>query len=228
MLKEESKKTIKIFIAVYTISFVFVNWNDVSWLFNYRALFGMVDEFFTPYPSATSAVSADNAVIFNTQNNGVAQNIKAGYTDKENSIEIPSIRIFAPIIIPRYADKNSISKDLENGVVYYPGSVLPGQNGQIVVLGHSSPLNWPKIKYDWVFSNINNLDDGDQIIVNLENKRYVYIVNEKRIIKKGEEISFRQYKENFNSLILVSCWPPGKDTQRIAVESSLSINLTEE
>ena len=112
--KEETKITIKIFIAIYIISFVFVNWNDVSWLFNYKAIFGLVDEFFTPYPSATSAISASNSINFNTKNNGAVQNIKAEYTDKENSIEIPAIKISVPIIFPRYADKNSISKDLEN------------------------------------------------------------------------------------------------------------------
>jgi LPXTG-site transpeptidase (sortase) family protein len=228
MIKKEKKITIKAFIIIYIISFIIINWNDISWLFNYKAVFGLADDFFTPYPSIKAVASVNETLYLNNQNinpqnNSELQNIKPVYTSKENSIEIPSIGIIAPIIFSKTTDKNLIAKDLDNGVVYYPGSVLPGQNGQIIILGHSAPLNWPKIKHDWVFSKINNLETGDEIIVNLENKQYLYIVKEKTIIERGEEINSNMSPEDFNSLILVSCWPPGKDILRIAVKSYLYI-----
>lgn len=222
MDKKEKEKIIKRFVIIYMISFIFINWNDVSWIFNYKAVSGLTDDFFTPYPSIEAALPVD----YGENNNSLAQNdtkqeIEFTYTDKENSLEIPAIGISAPIIFPKATDKNSIAKDLDKGTVYYPGSVLPGQKGQIMILGHSAPPNWPKIKHDWVFSKINDLKAGDEIIINLENKRYVYTVKEKTIVKRGEEVTFASSEEDSSSLILVSCWPPGKDIQRIAVRSSL-------
>lgn len=216
MDKKEKIKTIKVFVAVYIISLILINWNDVSWIFNYKAILGMTNDFFTPYPSINTS--------FLSENNQTQTQAEAVYTDKENSLEIPAIGISAPIVFSKKTDKSSMAKDLDKGVAYYPGSVMPGQKGQIIILGHSAPLNWPKIKYDWVFSNINNLKSGDKIIINLENRQYVYIVENKEIIKRGEEITLGQAAENFNNLILVTCWPPGKDIQRIAVFSSLNNN----
>ena len=113
-------------------------------------------------------------------------------------------------------------KDLNAGVVYYPGSVYPGQIGQIVILGHSAPAGWPKIKHDWVFSDLNNLSAGDIILIDLNNKQYKYIVKQKTIIGKGADIP--EYGFTKNVLTLVSCWPPGKDYQRIAVQAELVDN----
>ncbi len=224
MDKKEGIKTIKIFVAIYILSFMLINWSDVSWIFNYKVIFGLADDFFTPYPSINASfLSGNNQYQFQkelieNQNNN---KIEAIYTNKEDSLEIPAIGIFTPIVFSKNTDKNSMAKDLDKGVAYYPGSVLPGQKGQIIILGHSAPLNWPKIKYDWVFSDINNLKPGNEVIINLENRQYVYIVENKAIVKKGEEITLGPSAENFNNLILVSCWPPGKDIQRIAVFSSL-------
>lgn len=231
MDKKEKIKTIKIFVVIYIISLILINWNDVSWIFNYKIILGMTDDFFTPYPSINASFLSENnqnkiqnEVTQNKNNNTTDAVYTAIYTEKENSLEIPAIGIFAPIVFSEKIDKTSMAKDLDKGVAYYPGSVLPGQKGQIVILGHSAPSNWPKIKYDWVFSKINDLKAGDEIIINLENRQYVYIVEDKEIIKKGEEINLGLAAENFNNLILVSCWPPGKDIQRIAVQSSLDNN----
>ncbi|MDP2741763.1 MAG: sortase [bacterium] len=228
MDKKEKEKMIKRFIIIFMISFILINWNDVSWIFNYKAVSGLTDDFFTPYPSIKATLPVDDSLYpnYGENNNSLAQNdtnkeIEFTYTDKENSLEIPAIGISAPIIFSKTTDKNLIAKDLDKGTVYYPGSVLPGQKGEIMILGHSAPPNWPKIKHDWVFSKINDLKAGDEIIINLENKQYIYIVKEKAIVKRGEEVTFASSAENFSSLILVSCWPPGKDIQRIAVRSSL-------
>jgi LPXTG-site transpeptidase (sortase) family protein len=83
-------------------------------------------------------------------------------------------------------------------------------------LGHSAPAGWPKIKYDWVFSRLNELSDGDEIFVYFENKKYTYQFSKKIFLEKGEELpSLLTNSENI--LVLISCWPPGKDLRRIAV-----------
>jgi len=218
MTNEEKKKKVKkfaiIFIAFYLIGFFVINWNDVSWIFNYKAVGGLIDDFFTPYES-TQAFSTVNASKI------VQPQVKFTYSDKNNILEIPKIGISVPIIFSQSADRNSLLKDLDKGVIYYPGSVLPGQSGQIVILGHSAPPNWPKIKHDWVFSELDNLSPGDQIIVYADYKKYTYTVRQKNILKKGQDITPLNLTQNGNYLALVSCWPPGKDLQRITVQAEI-------
>jgi LPXTG-site transpeptidase (sortase) family protein len=91
-------------------------------------------------------------------------------------------------------------------------------------LGHSAPPGWPNIKYDWVFTNLDKLAPGDTILIDLNNKQYKYVVKSKTIIKRGADVPTDGLAANNNVLTLISCWPPGKDYQRIAVVSELTDN----
>jgi LPXTG-site transpeptidase (sortase) family protein len=220
MDKEKAIKTFKIAAILYVASFIIINWNDVSWIFNYKEVSGLVGDFFNPYPSIDA--SSINAYFYPNHNQTAIQEIKeikTFYTDKQSAIEIPKISISVPIIFSQNADKTSIMKDLDKGVVYYPGSVYPGQVGQILILGHSAPVGWPKIKHDWVFSDLEKLSAGDKIMIDLNNKQYNYTVRKKTIIQRGADVPV--YNSANNVLTLISCWPPGKDYQRIAVQAEL-------
>ncbi|MFH1610535.1 MAG: sortase [Patescibacteria group bacterium] len=201
---------------IYLVSFIVINWNDVSWIFNYRTVSGIVSDFLNPYPS----VNASSIFYLNNSQNNIQnisqpiKEIKTTYTDKQNTLEIPKISISVPMIFSQSTEKKSLIKDLDKGVVYYPGSVLPGQTGQIIILGHSAPPGWPKVKHDWVFSELNDLNIGDSILIDLDNKQYTYIVKQKLIIDKGADVPAGE-------LTLVSCWPPGKDYKRIVVQAEL-------
>jgi len=224
MNKKQLFKTTKIVALIYLASFLIINWNDVSWVFNYKEVSGIISDFLNPYP--TIDASSINDIYFypnHSQNTGQTINEgKTAYTDKQNTLEVSKLGISIPIIFSQNTDKTAIMKDLDSGVVYYPGSVYPGQIGQIVILGHSAPMGWPKIKHDWVFSDLNNLSAGDIILIDLNNKQYKYIVKQKTIIGKGADIP--EYGFTKNVLTLVSCWPPGKDYQRIAVQAELVDN----
>jgi len=222
----QKRKILKLAVWVYVISFLVINWIDVSWVFNYREVSGLISDFFNPYPSIDSTTISKT--YFNPNKVQTAQvavkkveSIKTTYTDKQKTLEIPKISISVPIIFSASSEKNSITKDLDQGVVYYPGSVYPGQTGHIVILGHSAPPGWPKIKHDWVFTDIEKLELGDKIFIDLDNKQYTYIVKQKKIIKAGEEIPQENLSPDSNVLTLISCWPPGKDYQRITVQAEL-------
>ena len=144
-MNKKQKEILRIFIVIYLISFTVINWNDVSWILNYRVISGLFHDFFNPYPSIAYYSNSKSFEIYTASESSSYDDFTVSY------IEIPSIGIAAPIVFPQSEKINSLTKDLDRGVVYYPGSVLPGQEGQIVVLGHSAPPNWPKIKYDWVF-----------------------------------------------------------------------------
>lgn len=231
MDRSQVKKIFKAVALIYLVSFFVINWNDVSWIFNYKEVSGLVDDFFNPYPSIdASTIDAyfypnhSQAATVPQNNAVVLENLKTiatVYTDKQNTLEIPKISISVPIIFSTTTEKTSIMKDLDAGVVYYPGSVYPGQTGQAIILGHSAPPGWPAIKHDWVFTDLQKLASGDKILIDLNNKQYTYIVKKKTIIQRGADVPLDPSTANSNVLTLISCWPPGKDYQRIAVEAEL-------
>lgn len=222
-MQERSKKLFKIAITIYILSFLVINWNDISWIFNYREVSGLISDFFNPYPS----ISASSMNGYFYPNHSVSagtdlKKVRINYTDKQNTLEIPKINLSVPIIFATSTEKTAIMKDLDNGVVYYPGSVYPGQIGESIILGHSAPPGWPTVKHDWVFTNIEKLAVGDQILIDINNRQYTYVVKKTTIIKRGAEVPVDQVANN-NTLTLISCWPPGKDYQRIAVQADLLV-----
>ena len=226
MERERKRKVFKVAVLIYLASFLIINWSDVSWIFNYKEVSGLVSDFFNPYPSIDAA-TIDAYFYPNHSQTVVAPapvvtEAKTTYTDKQNTLEIPKISISVPIIFATSTDKNALAKNLDQGVVYYPGSVYPGQTGQIIILGHSAPPGWPTVKHDWVFTDLEKLAVGDTISIDLNNKQYTYVVKQKTIIKRGAEVPQDNLDANSNVLTLISCWPPGKDYQRIAVQAVLT------
>ena len=134
-------------------------------------------------------------------------------------ILIPKIGATLPIIEAQSYDLSELHTELDSGVVLYPASALFGQVGQTVLLGHSAPDNWPNIKHDTAFSRIDELAAGDKIVVYYHDKVYTYQVTRSEIIPKGGDLSGSPPAGH--SLVLVSCWPPGRDQKRIAVEAVL-------
>ena len=223
---KSAKRILKVAVLIYLASFLVINWNDVSWVFNYKEVYGLVSDFFNPYPSI-DASTIDNAYFYPNHSPSPAASakqaasLKTTYTDKQNTLEIPKISISIPIVFATSTDKTSLAKDLDLGAVYYPGSVYPGQTGQIVILGHSAPPGWPNIKHDWIFTNLDKLTPGDTISIDLNNKQYTYIVKQKTIIQRGADVPTDTSATDSNVLTLISCWPPGKDYQRITVQAVL-------
>ena len=235
-----AKKVFKIAIMIYLASFLIINWNDVSWIFNYQEVGGLIQDFFNPYPSIDATtmdayfypnhsqdITAAGATTAPSTTIPVSQPItdaKVNYTDKQNTLEIPKINISVPIVFATSTDKEALAKDLDLGTVFYPGSVYPGETGQMIILGHSAPPGWPTIKHDWVFTDLQKLSVGDKVMIDLNNKQYTYVVKKTDIIKRGGDVPTDSAISNTNVLTLISCWPPGKDYQRIAVTTELQSN----
>jgi LPXTG-site transpeptidase (sortase) family protein len=202
--KEGVKKLLKPFILLFLINFLIINWNDISWMFNYRVISGATSKFIEILENKKDFIIRANEI---------------SYADKENSLEIPKIGVAAPLIIIENSN-NNFDKELDRGVVLFPNSVLPGEMGQTIILGHSAPSNWPKINYDGIFSNIADLEEKDEIVLYFNHQKYTYNVNQKIFLEKGEEIP-NNIEASENTLLLISCWPPGKNIQRVIIESTL-------
>ncbi len=192
---EAIKKFWKPFVFIFLVVFLIINWQEISLFFNYKVIYGKLQ---TQEPDSFENES----------------------TVLENTISIPKIEEEAPIVFTESTDNKDFQKYLKEGVLHYPDSALPGEQGRAIILGHSAPEGWPDINYDRIFTDLNKLAEGDEIYVCFNNRQYVYRVTNKFFLDRGEELP-SGLTNSKSVLILLSCWPPGKDLYRIAVEAVL-------
>ncbi|HYV33352.1 MAG TPA: sortase, partial [Candidatus Limnocylindria bacterium] len=91
----------------------------------------------------------------NRVTNGDTANIVNINTSIPGKLEIPSLKITVPIIWS--TDSNNFEKDLEAGVVHYPGTAMPGEIGTTYIAGHSSNYLWAKGNYNHAFTKLGDL-----------------------------------------------------------------------
>jgi LPXTG-site transpeptidase (sortase) family protein len=208
-------------------------WGNISWIFNGDVWRQMLSEYLPQYfpkpyvlikhdPEIESAgntdpVSATGETVTETNN---APETTSEVVERRDVLTIPKLGLIAPIITAATTDTEVVHGLLDSGVVLYPGSAPFGTSGQTVILGHSAPTGWPKIKYDWVFSRLNELADGDMVVVTYNNETRYYTVVNTRVVTPQEGVPVPTVEGN--SLALVSCWPPGKDLKRIVIETTIS------
>lgn len=209
------RKLFKPYIFVFLIALIVWNWNSISWFFSYRVVSEKMAEALSVAPVETVAIAQEEV---KTDNQTVKSENSVNNTVEGDRLEIPKIKISVPLV--SVSTTEQVYKALDRGVVYYPTSVLPGTDGQTIILGHSAPENWPMIKHDWVFSDLNDLVEDDEFTIYFNDKKLEYVVVKKIFLDKGEDIP-TDLANSDNMVVLVSCWPPGKDLKRIAVVAIL-------
>ena len=200
-------KEILIFVFILLIVFVFV-----IAIFNGRFIYAQLKYSFIGMPPAFSDIKQKSSLLF--------------LKDKEeivpNRLVIPSLGIEAPIIFSPSINEAVLQKALEGGVVYYPGSSFLGENGTMVILGHSSAYPWYKGQYGSIFALLNKLNPGDEIIVFSKDKVFNYRVEGKEIMAP-KDLVFSKEKDKA-VLYLVSCWPINTAWKRIVVRTTQTID----
>lgn len=157
-------------------------------------------------------------------------NISAEFdiTPYENRIIIPKIGKNIPLVdvsITKSFDfdhmENIFMQELEKGVVRYPGSAVPGEKGNAFVFGHSSNFPWIKGDFNDVFALLDNVSFGDEIIVFYNQKKFVYTVREKKIVKPGDVKALERDPAK-TEISLMTCWPIGTTLKRMLVFAELT------
>ncbi|HOZ03248.1 MAG TPA: sortase [Candidatus Woesebacteria bacterium] len=117
--------------------------------------------------------------------------------------------------------------DLNQSLIAYPGTGLPGEYGAPVIFGHSvlrkfynpSPKN-PR-RYNSIFSYIMSLEPGkDTIVITAGDKRYVYLVQDKTEVNP-EDVYILTQQYDAKRLKLVTCVPEGTYLKRGVVTAQL-------
>lgn len=152
-------------------------------------------------------------------------------TPYEDRILIPRIGKNIPLINVEHKDASNskewntvFMKELENGIIKYPGSADPGTEWNSFIFGHSSNYPWAKGNYNDVFALLNEVQTWDEIIVFFKQRKYVYVVREKSIVKPGHVSSLGE-TPNKKQLTLMTCWPLGTTLNRLLVITELKTDI---
>lgn len=115
------------------------------------------------------------------------------------------------------------SEDLTHTLIQYPGTALPGKKGNSVLFGHSVlPVFYNPKDYISIFSKIDTLKKGSEIIVNYDGITYTYRVWEMFRVKPTD-IYILDQTESSEYLSLVTCFPMGdpRKPERLVVKARL-------
>ncbi len=139
-------------------------------------------------------------------------------------IAIPRIRKNVPIVnipINKLLQRDFAGLDkqiqaaLQNGVLHFPGTAEPGENGNVVITGHSSYFPWDPGRFKDVFALLHQVEIGDEIIVYKNQKAYKYIVYDKFVVHPDQINVLTQ--KGANKLTLITCTPVGTALNRLIV-----------
>jgi LPXTG-site transpeptidase (sortase) family protein len=156
-----------------------------------------------------SSVSADTPIILN--GGGVAPT-----TTPE--VIIPKINVEIPVDYSETSTSEAaIESDLEDGVVHYPTTVLPGQNGNAAFFGHSSNNIFNPGKYKFAFVLLHTLVNGDTFYLTYNDKVYVYKVISKTVVSPSDVNVLNSVPGQTATATLITCDPPGTSINRLIV-----------
>ncbi len=141
----------------------------------------------------------------------------SGDIGPDQEIIIPKINLEIPVIFGTDSNNEQAVEDsLQDGVVHYSTSAVPGQTGNVVIVGHSSNNILNKGKYKFAFVLLKRLDIGDTFSLNKGGVRYTYQVFDKKIVKPTD-VSVLGPTSKANSATLITCDPPGTSLNRLVV-----------
>lgn len=136
---------------------------------------------------------------------------------KQPEIIIPKINLEIPLVFDVQTTSDSqILTALENGVVHYPTTVLPGQPGNSAYFGHSSNNIFSPGKYKFAFTLLDKLAKGDIFYITYNKKIYVYKVFDRQIVAPSD-VAVLNNIPGRTTATLITCDPPGTSLNRLVV-----------
>lgn len=173
-------------------------------------LFGFFNEFIIAPLIQPSRTVNDTPIILS--NNATAQNVPP-------SVTIPKINVQIPLNfnVPT-TDEAAVEEGLKTGVVHYPNTVMPGQNGNAAYFGHSAVNIFNNgVKYKFAFSLLHQVTTGDLFYITYGGKTYAYRVFEKQVVPPTQVSVISDTRGKTATAVLITCDPPGVSTNRLVV-----------
>lgn len=141
---------------------------------------------------------------------------------KEESIRPKEFNVTIPKLNIENAKASVDSLTFEDNLALFPGTALPGEIGNSFITGHSVlPEFFDTKNYKTIFSNLPDLEVGDDVYVEIEGKKYQFVVQYKKIVDPTDISVLAPISNNGRNLTLMTCVPPGSNSKRMVVITSL-------
>ncbi len=138
-------------------------------------------------------------------------------TGNNPEVIIPKINVEIPVVYDvNTINDAAIETALERGVVHYADTATPGQDGNVVIVGHSSNNIFNPGKYKFAFVLLSHLDNGDIFYLQKDGKRYTYQVYKKSIVEPTD-VGVMGATDKQATATLITCDPPGTSLHRLVV-----------
>jgi len=151
--------------------------------------------------------------------NSLAAGVILAAPENPVRVEIPEIGINVEIKNPESTSVAVLDEALLTGAVRYPTSAKLGEAGNTILFGHSSYLPIVNNKAFKAFNEIQNLKEGDRIMVHSETMTYVYSVTQ--VAEADADSAAIPLTAEGHTLTLATCDSFGKKTSRFIVVADL-------
>lgn len=227
ILKVISFSVLILFIGLTAFFLIYPNWNNIvlakkelSKATDIRSTsYNMFMQTFTTItPHTVQQVSSDltseGALEFLSQeqlaNSGLLNDSAYLLTNRNAALQIDSANIAGKL----YEGEDAFTMD--KGFWHYPLSVLPGQQGNFVVIGHRFDKIPPRTD---TFYNLDKVAVGDRIKIKIDMEDYTYIVSETKIVEKTA-VSVLKNSTDYR-ITIITCHPLWTSDQRLVVVGKL-------
>ncbi|HEY5550003.1 MAG TPA: class D sortase [Candidatus Saccharimonadales bacterium] len=156
----------------------------------------------------------------NANTSELDQRVASSSVDKNAPprILINKINVKAPIVMDQTTvNQVAFQVALRRGVVHYPNTALPGQQGNVVIFGHSSGQWWAPGDYKFVFTLLDKLTLDNKIFIEYQGVRYIYRVYDITVVEPTNLSVLNQGSNNI--LTLITCTPVGTSSKRLIVKA---------
>ena|SRR3989339_296275 len=207
-------------ILIFSVTFVSLNFNSfyLRWtIWEQKGKITYDQSYKLPSGFPSSGQNFNQEPIFDGFS-VLPLSLKSNYNASPNSIYIAKTDTRAPIVSASGIKQSELNAALDQGVVLYPGSALPGQSGEVALSGHSSVFPWNKTSYGQVFALLDKVENGDVISLVYNNYQYDYQVTGKAVLLPNQVKTSPTMEQK---LLISTCWPIGTSLKRLVVYAEL-------
>jgi LPXTG-site transpeptidase (sortase) family protein len=217
-------------VVIFIVGFLLLNWQSYSQIVKSEVEKAFGVERSSPLEEIVETVEVvKEPEVLETSVNPEVQkkqipelNLEIAPTDNRLIVpridqNIPIVRVSSDNLLARDwgALENEMQDALQDGVVHYPGTSLPGQIGNVVLTGHSSYFPWDAGRFKDVFALLHDVVKGDKVVVYYEQDKYIYEITDIKIVLP-EDIEVLKQTAN-DKLTLITCTPVGTNLKRLIV-----------
>ncbi|MFM2339877.1 MAG: hypothetical protein RLZZ360_513 [Candidatus Parcubacteria bacterium] len=174
---------------------------------------------FLPEPKTTTPTPASATTTPATTTKEVEEVAPVVMAEEPVSLTIPSLDRAVTVLNPKTRDIVELDQELLKGVVRHPDSALLGEEGNVVILGHSSYLPNVMNKNFQALNGVQKMKWGDIIELESDGTEYTYRV-EKVYQAKASGVTIPTDVSG-KRLTLVTCNSFGAKEDRFIVEAKL-------